>query len=359
MKSHACLVGLALGLLLAVSAALLAGQTDQTNPTSLTDSFETVEKAFDAQAKEVEAGYDAQAAAMEKEWDALEKETRESWEKMAREVEKRWGDQVLPSQKVWVDYDADYGARSRVDFETGKVKIEVLVPAGVEDPKKAGEEKIAEKFETMFHQEDPVTSQSVLQGQIQTASGQTLNEQILAEFLKDEVTPQAQVQPEPVVSEDGQNQIKVSVEVPLVPEHLRVRAERYMKDILENSGRQGIEPALVLAIIHTESAFNPLAQSSAGAYGLMQLIPRHGARDAWRYLYGKDRVIHPRYLLDPGNNIRLGAAYLFLLQNRYFQNVADPANREYVVICAYNWGPTQVQQQVLDRHPIDSMGNEQ
>lgn len=67
----------------------------------------------------------------------------------------------------------------------------------------------------------------------------------------------------------------------------------------------GLDPDLVLAVIETESNFNPNARSPKNAQGLMQLIPataaRFGVEDAW----------------DPEQNIRGGMAYLSWLL-KYF-----------------------------------------
>jgi soluble lytic murein transglycosylase-like protein len=65
----------------------------------------------------------------------------------------------------------------------------------------------------------------------------------------------------------------------------------------------GLDPLLILAVIAIESSFNPIAQSSAGAMGLMQVVPRfhqdtleeHGASGV---------------LLDPAINIVVGARIL-------------------------------------------------
>ena len=53
-----------------------------------------------------------------------------------------------------------------------------------------------------------------------------------------------------------------------------------------------INPKLVMAVIHTESAFNPKARSTfkrkngrtGHAYGLMQLVPYSGGKEAYNYL---------------------------------------------------------------------------
>ncbi len=80
-----------------------------------------------------------------------------------------------------------------------------------------------------------------------------------------------------------------------------------------------LSPQLVLAIIHTESNFNPNAVSPKNAQGLMQLIPDTAAR------------FKVRNILDPAQNIRGGMAYLRWLMAYYQGNVV-------LVAAAYNAG---------------------
>ena len=66
-----------------------------------------------------------------------------------------------------------------------------------------------------------------------------------------------------------------------------------------------VPPALLLAVIKAESDFNPTVISSAGAIGLMQLIPETAIRHGVRNLY------------DTGDNIRCGARHLRYLLDRF------------------------------------------
>jgi soluble lytic murein transglycosylase-like protein len=66
--------------------------------------------------------------------------------------------------------------------------------------------------------------------------------------------------------------------------------------------RVGLDPLLVVAVIAVESRFNPIAESDAGAKGLMQVIPKYHQDQL--EAAGVDSV------LDPHDNIRLGTRIL-------------------------------------------------
>jgi len=94
--------------------------------------------------------------------------------------------------------------------------------------------------------------------------------------------------------------------------------------LIDQAARQfQLDPALVRAVIHAESGFNPAARSSKGAMGLMQLMPgtarQMGVTDAW----------------IPEQNIAGGVQYLagLLQQFRGDQKLA---------VAAYNAGPEAV-----------------
>ncbi|MGV7194938.1 lytic transglycosylase domain-containing protein [Xanthomonas sp. NCPPB 1325] len=86
---------------------------------------------------------------------------------------------------------------------------------------------------------------------------------------------------------------------------IRLNTAAYQQEIASAAREFGVEEAIVRAIIHAESAYNPLALSRAGAQGLMQLMPgtarRFGVSDAY----------------DASQNIRGGVQYLSWLLKRF------------------------------------------
>lgn len=106
---------------------------------------------------------------------------------------------------------------------------------------------------------------------------------------------------------------------------LQAVATTYGLDILMATLDTNVSPALVLAVIGIESSGQPEAVSSAGAVGLMQLIPataeRFGVTDS----------------TDPVQNIKGGVAYLDWL-------LAEFDNDPLMVLAAYNAGEGAVRE---------------
>lgn len=97
--------------------------------------------------------------------------------------------------------------------------------------------------------------------------------------------------------------------------YLRARYPLEYQHIIRGHARNyDLDPALLAAVIYTESRFDPSARSSAGAVGLMQLLPETAKGIALRT--GGDRFVVSD-LLDPEINVRYGAWYLDHLRDRY------------------------------------------
>ena len=89
---------------------------------------------------------------------------------------------------------------------------------------------------------------------------------------------------------------------------------RYESIVRGHARNYDLDPALLAAVIYTESRFDPEARSSAGAIGLMQLLPDTARGIALR-TGGAKFVVEDLYV--PELNVRYGAWYLRNLLNRY------------------------------------------
>ncbi|WP_407275531.1 lytic transglycosylase domain-containing protein [Halothiobacillus sp. DCM-1] len=107
----------------------------------------------------------------------------------------------------------------------------------------------------------------------------------------------------------------------LVP---RLDVHTYDDEINYYARQYGVDPTLVRAVMHAESAFNPNAVSSAGAGGLMQLMPQTAAR------FG----VADRF--NPQQNIAGGVAYLAFLLDLFHGD-------RRLAVAAYNAGEGAVQ----------------
>ncbi|AHI29127.1 murein transglycosylase [Marinobacter similis] len=151
------------------------------------------------------------------------------------------------------------------------------------------------------------------------------------------VQAEPSVQPEPNVDVWSTRVIE-----PAQHEQLPARARPFIAAVNKENSEFGLSAELLLAIIETESAFNPMAKSSIPAFGLMQIVPASAGQDATEKLFGKPRLLAPSYLYNADNNIRVGAAYFNILYYRYFKGIENPVSRLYCAIAAYNTGPGNV-----------------
>ena len=115
------------------------------------------------------------------------------------------------------------------------------------------------------------------------------------------------------------------------------RERRYIECALRSAEEFGVPLAMVLAVIRTESDFLPDAVSTAGAMGLMQLMPETFAflRDE---KLGED--LPDSAIFDPEINIRYGTYYLSYLYERF--GSWSPT------LAAYNAGESRVSEWLTD-----------
>jgi len=92
----------------------------------------------------------------------------------------------------------------------------------------------------------------------------------------------------------------------------------YETQIADAAARHKISPYLIAAVINAESGWRPTRVSSAGAIGLMQVMPQT-ARDLVAGGQVDGKRFPPSQLTDPAANIEYGTAYLRFLVNRYHE----------------------------------------
>jgi len=107
---------------------------------------------------------------------------------------------------------------------------------------------------------------------------------------------------------------------------------RYTAIVRGHAANYHLDPALLAAVIETESKFNASARSDAGAVGLMQLTPSTAKGIA---LYTGGSRFRLSDLTNPEINVRYGAWYLRHLLDHYGGN-------ERLALAAYNAGEENV-----------------
>ena len=120
------------------------------------------------------------------------------------------------------------------------------------------------------------------------------------------------------------------------PDISETEAKELSEVILEECSWYGLDPMLVLAVINVESKFQYGAVSSAGARGIMQILPYVGKSLLQEIGLHQTSYAFPfraEFLDDPFLNIKLGVYYLHGLR-KSFRNLTH-------TLTAYNMGPTE------------------
>lgn len=269
-------------------------------------------------------------------------------------VKKKWGKKEtrLPERKTYVKYSKQYKSRAIVDFERGEISVETLDENAETSLKNA-------IISTLLTPEDPasvdVFSDSAvdlnskyspfLLGLVLNDAGQEISTPELAAGFADKLLPQTKTRK--IQTENGEKAVRY-VSFQMVANFEDQKAQKYLQTVRKYAKQYNVSPSLVLGVIRTESSFNPHAVSGAPAYGLMQLVPSSGGREAYRRAKNQDTAPSKDYLFDAENNIELGAAYLSVLTYEQLDEVEDRMSRDYCVISAYNTGPSNVMRAFTD-----------
>lgn len=265
-------------------------------------------------------------------------------------VGKTWGKKEvqLPERKKYVKYTQNYKSRAIVDFDSGEILVETLDD---QDPQRSLRNAVvttlltpqdprsvdlfSDKEIVLTDDKEPYLLGLVLDQQNKPIRTPTDAEPFAAHLLEKRSATRT-------ADQDGIKKTVHYVTMSMVSNLPIKQAEKYRTLVHQFAQQYNISPSLVFAVIRTESNFNPYAVSSAPAYGLMQLVPTSGGREAYRKARGQDVAPSRDYLFDPANNVELGTAYLNVLTFNQLEAVDHNVSREYCVIAAYNTGPSNV-----------------
>jgi len=313
-------------------------------------------------------------------------------------IAKKWGSAEVAEKQKNVEYSLGSTIKSVIDYENNEVIIEVLVDQSlsVEEAGKVLFEKVAElskdkssnlaelkikkeEIETeklmvtavKYTEKEEEKSKKTIKMQTQVylqdvekeadklvLENSSIPEEVIERVVEkkknkikqEEVARLAKVEKEyqklRATNSDSATEkpkLKVVKYKAKLPKYgLAKRAKLYIPYAEKESDRFDIPVALVMAIMHSESAFNYKAKSAIPAYGLMQIVPRTAGHDVNKLVRNIDKPMNAKELYIPAVNVETGAAYLNILDKRYLRAIKDPQSRLYCTIAAYNTGAGNV-----------------
>jgi len=239
--------------------------------------------------------------------------------KYQEKEEKLWNDYLKSTKTKWVEYDYINMSRSVVDFKKQEIVIDVV---SNKNDKDGAILKINERLTKVL---DKKNNDHLIVSDVLT----------VREYLKLKTVDRTF----PIKEKDnGSGFVHYSVNIKLPSDYIQRKAIKYKTIIYKYSNKYGLDPSLVYSIIHSESSFNPMSESSV-AYGIMQIVPKSAGLDVSKYLYGKEKLVTKKFLKNPENNILYGTTYLYLLKTKHFHKVNKENSKKYCMIAAYNTGP--------------------
>ena len=286
-----------------------------------------------------------------KEFEDFVKAWKQAENEYKQAISLKWQKVELPSKKIWVSYSEDLNTRTSIDYDKGTVKVEFRNPSAYSSKSsdvktnnleinkaKVELNKLANQTPMQALKSDPVYIRTTEQITYNTKAHSDTQESashllapIMVKKLIETQQPKVDVQPE-----------VTSIVYRLPKQSLPQKAKPFLSEVHKQAKRWNIDPALLLAVIHTESSFNPMARSPIPAFGLMQIVPSTAGKDVSALLHGEPLLLSPDYLYQPQNNIEAGSAYLHILNKRYFKSVRNEQSRKYLCIAAYNTGAGNV-----------------
>ena len=249
-------------------------------------------------------------------------------------IAKSWKHTEVSSPTKWVEYSHDWRVRRVVDYGDHAIRISLHFKAGRDlRPEFLHQltELLSEDLATAYAR-DPVLVDTARRLGL-TARLEADGQRVLGELFATAHPHKGQFRAEARrlldkgrIDDVGTGELRVATLTAPLPAHrLLHAATRYRGTIRRYGAKWKIDPALIAAVIASESDFNPMAMSKVPAFGLMQLAPGSFERGTVRT---GNPPPGPAALLNPAKNIRLGAAYLHRLYYRDFSGVGVAKNRD-------------------------------
>lgn len=319
------------------------------------------------------------------------------YEKYRKEIKEKWGVAELSSKTEYVHYNTEKKTKVLTDFENDTIEVSILDAENLSDSEV--EQRIREAIlDSLDKQPEAIASQQVefdskvtpeVKTQTPTATvlshlGVESNEKLNNLLKTAEIIP-AKVQQQVVIKRTEKRLEKqiatienflenddISAKQTQAPKALIVsmknekksvqrdasvltqkniktykvslkrdrykKAEKYLQYVEANAKKWQLSNPFILAIMETESHFNPLAKSYVPAYGLMQIVPSTAGVDVNKKILGMKNKPSPALLFSGRDNIKYGTAYIHILMTRYLKEIENPTSRLYCAIAAYNTG---------------------
>jgi membrane-bound lytic murein transglycosylase C len=348
---------------------------------------------------QLDAQFEQQDRALEKRFLQVKKAVDDAYQGLTKKITVNWhADVALPQSQSWTTYDDAFTSRATFDFANGVYKVETIVGQDVAQSLlmlKAFASKIAQSNQTelanidVFRQalQNELQQAHVLQVDLVTPMpaappyidvnviltddtsviiNQLALDSIVATEEGVESTTQSALEDMPLtevqadlvatvaptdlhITKPKNNKVSLKIEekqavkrlvlsIPFINSYQKVLLESKLDFVKELANRYQLDVSLILAVIETESSFNPMATSPIPAFGLMQLVPNTAGIDAYEYLYGQREVVSPEYLFDQNNNLLLGITYIHILSSRYLRGIQNQQSKLYCMLASYNTG---------------------
>lgn len=369
-----------------------------TSVASASDPFDELDAEMDVYesqrttSEETKSEFEQYLKTQKSDYQIWQEQYLKEFDQFQQQVVNKWGKAEPIKAQYDVEFNVNKEVKSVVDFDAGEVKVELIVDKNL-SPAQA-EIAVKEQFEKLltdknsnigkvFNDIEVVDKGEITLSKVEFSEG---NKQQSKDIIIKQTQSQAQEidkktdralltdsslteeeatllaieqktallktsQARLLNSEKGyqtaQNSASdetkiVTYKVKLPNNSLQNRARLYVPFAEKESVLNNIPAPLIMAIMHSESAFNPKAKSAVPAYGLMQIVPRTAGHDVNKLVRNIDKPMQVSDLYVPEINVETGSAYLNILDKRYLKAIKNDQSRLYCTIASYNTGAGNV-----------------